>query len=109
VSKTRPILIVPAQQDYQRQLQMNDILTQDQIHSLFINLNKLADFQRRFLIGVEQNASMGPEQQRFGGLFLTMEENFAVYEPYCANLTTAQDLAIAEHTALSVRFLPFFS
>jgi cell division control protein 24 len=82
---------------------MNDILTQDQIHSLFINLNKLADFQRRFLIGVEQNASMGAEQQRFGGLFLTMEENFAVYEPYCANLTTAQELAIAENAALSVR------
>ncbi|GJN93807.1 hypothetical protein Rhopal_006865-T1 [Rhodotorula paludigena] len=59
-------------QDYQRQLQMNDILTQDQIHSLFINLNKLADFQRRFLIGVEGNASLPAEQQRFGNLFLQM-------------------------------------
>ncbi|GAA6053765.1 hypothetical protein JCM3770_005106 [Rhodotorula araucariae] len=88
-------------QDYQRQLQMNDILTQDQIHSLFINLNKLADFQRRFLIGVEGNASLAPEQQRFGNLFLQMEDNFACYEPYCANLTNAQDLAIAEHAALS--------
>ncbi|GAA6007512.1 hypothetical protein JCM11491_004191 [Sporobolomyces phaffii] len=88
-------------QDYQRQLQMNDVLTQDQIHSLFINLNKLADFQRRFLIGVESNASLAPEQQRFGHLFLLSEENFACYEPYCANLTTAQDLAIAENAALS--------
>ncbi|GAA5872747.1 hypothetical protein JCM1840_004507 [Sporobolomyces johnsonii] len=88
-------------QDYQRQLQMNDILTQDQIHSLFINLNKLADFQRRFLIGVESNASLAPEQQRFGHLFLLSEENFACYEPYCANLTCAQDLAIAENAALS--------
>ncbi|BGP11166.1 Rho guanine nucleotide exchange factor scd1 [Rhodotorula toruloides] len=88
-------------QDYQRQLQMNDILTQDQIHSLFINLNKLADFQRRFLIGVETNASLPPEQQRFGNLFLQMEDNFACYEPYCANLTNAQDLAIAENAALS--------
>ncbi|GAA5827831.1 hypothetical protein JCM11251_007693 [Rhodosporidiobolus azoricus] len=88
-------------QDYQRQLQMNDLLTQDQIHSLFINLNKLADFQRRFLIGVEGNASLPAEQQRFGGLFLQMEENFSCYEPYCANLTTAQDLAIAENAALS--------
>ena len=49
---------------------MNDVLTQDQIHSLFINLNKLADFQRRFLIGVESNASLPAEQQRFGHLFL---------------------------------------
>ncbi|KPV72028.1 uncharacterized protein RHOBADRAFT_39770 [Rhodotorula graminis WP1] len=89
------------QQDYQRQLQLHDVLTQDQIHSLFINLNKLADFQRRFLIGVEGNASLAPEQQRFGNLFLQMEENFACYEPYCANLTNAQDLAIAENAALS--------
>ncbi|KWU43851.1 hypothetical protein RHOSPDRAFT_4565, partial [Rhodotorula sp. JG-1b] len=88
-------------QDYQRQLQASDVLTQDQIHSLFINLNKLADFQRRFLIGVESNASLPPEQQRFGNLFLQMEDNFACYEPYCANLTNAQDLAIAENAALS--------
>lgn len=59
-------------QDYQRQLQASDVLTQDQIHSLFINLNKLADFQRRFLIGVESNASLPAEQQRFGNLFLQM-------------------------------------
>ncbi|GAA5990443.1 hypothetical protein JCM10908_007375 [Rhodotorula pacifica] len=88
-------------QDYQRQLQTSDVLTQDQIHSLFINLNKLADFQRRFLIGVESNASLPAEQQRFGNLFLQMEDNFACYEPYCANLTNAQDLAIAENAALS--------
>lgn len=31
------------------------------------------------------------------------EDNFACYEPYCANLTNAQDLAIAENAALSVR------
>ena len=66
-----PLLRLP-EQDYQRQLQMHDVLTQDQIHSLFINLNKLADFQRRFLIGVEGNASLAPEQQRFGNLFLQM-------------------------------------
>ncbi|KAI5481223.1 cell division control protein 24 [Pseudohyphozyma bogoriensis] len=59
-------------QDYQRQVASNDIITQDQIHNLFLNLNSLADFQRRFLIGVEANASLTPEQQHFGHLFLTM-------------------------------------
>ncbi|KDE06306.1 hypothetical protein MVLG_03346 [Microbotryum lychnidis-dioicae p1A1 Lamole] len=88
-------------QDYQRQVQSNDIITQDQIHNLFLNLNTLCDFQRRFLIGVEANASRPPEEQRFGHLFLQMEDHFAVYEPYCSNLTAAQDLAIAENTALS--------
>nr|CRX79227.1 hypothetical protein ls5931a1_00043 [Leucosporidium scottii] len=87
-------------QDYQRQVQANDIITQDQIHHLFLNLNTLADFQRRFLIGVEANASRPPDEQRFGHLFLQMEDHFSVYEPYCANLTAAQDLAIAENAAL---------
>ncbi|KAM0786110.1 hypothetical protein ACM66B_006920 [Microbotryomycetes sp. NB124-2] len=88
-------------QDYQRQLQANDVLTQDQIHHLFLNLNALCDFQRRFLIGVEANASRPPEEQRFGHLFLQMEDHFSVYQPYCANLTAAQDLAIAENAALT--------
>lgn len=88
-------------QDYQRQVQANDVITQDQVHNLFLNLNALADFARRFLIGVEANASQLPENQRFGHLFLQMEDHFSVYEPYCANLTAAQDLAIAENAALS--------
>jgi cell division control protein 24 len=112
-------------QDYQRQVAANDIITQDQIHNLFLNLNTLADFQRRFLIGVEANASRPPDEQRFGHLFLQMvrcsslrscsgdgitqltilplqEDHFSVYEPYCANLTAAQDLAIAENASLAV-------
>ncbi|KAK4052297.1 Guanine nucleotide exchange factor for Cdc42p [Microbotryomycetes sp. JL221] len=88
-------------QDYQRQLQANDVLTQDQIHHLFLNLNALCDFQRRFLIGVEANASRPAQDQRFGHLFLQMEDHFSVYQPYCANLTAAQDLAIAENASLS--------
>ena len=59
-------------QDYQRALAANDVLTQDQIHQIFFNLNALADFQRRFLIGVEANTSQPVEQQRFGYLFLQM-------------------------------------
>lgn len=53
-------------------MQANDVISQDQIHGLFLNLNALADFQRRFLIGVEANASQSPDNQRFGYLFLQM-------------------------------------
>ncbi|SCZ94610.1 BZ3500_MvSof-1268-A1-R1_Chr12-3g03996 [Microbotryum saponariae] len=88
-------------QDYQRQVQANEVLSQDQVHALFLNLNTLADFQRRVLIGVEANASRPPEEQHFGNLFLQMEEHFSIYEPYCANLTSAQELAMAENAALS--------
>lgn len=59
-------------QTYQRFLQQNAILSQDTIHNLFLNLNSIVDFARRFLIGVEGNASLPPEQQRFGSLFVLM-------------------------------------
>ena len=37
---------------------------------------------------------------------LVQEDHFSVYEPYCANLTAAQDLAIAENASLSVSTMP---
>ncbi|CAG8679152.1 20784_t:CDS:10, partial [Gigaspora margarita] len=72
----------------------------DTIHLLFANLNQLVDFQRRFLIGVEATSSASPEEQRFGTLFIQMEENFAVYEPFCANYVSASDLVIQELPSL---------
>lgn len=72
-------------QDYQKQVQTNDIISQDQIHDLFLNLNALADFQRRFLIGVEANASQPAEHQRFGHLFLQMVSPvFRLLGAFCA-------------------------
>ena len=59
-------------QDYQRKLSQEDIISQDTIHAIFLNLNALVDFQRRFLIGVEAHASQPSDQQRFGHLFLSM-------------------------------------
>lgn len=59
-------------QDYQRKLAEDGILSQDTIHNLFLNLNAIVDFARKFLIGVEANASLPAEQQRFGSLFLAM-------------------------------------
>ncbi|KAH8914513.1 hypothetical protein BT69DRAFT_1039547 [Atractiella rhizophila] len=87
-------------QDYQRQLAQQNILTQDTIHNLFMNLNLLVDFQRRFLNGAEYQSSLPPSEQRFGQLFLAMEDGFACYEPFCANFTAAQDLAMAENMSL---------
>ncbi|KAG5460002.1 MAG: CDC24 calponin-domain-containing protein, partial [Olpidium bornovanus] len=43
-------------QNYMRQLQQADVVSQETIRWLFVNLNSLVDFQRRFLIGIEANA-----------------------------------------------------
>ncbi|CAG8452434.1 10617_t:CDS:2 [Ambispora leptoticha] len=89
-----------ALQDYARKLQNQEIVNADTIHHLFANLNQLVDFQRRFLIGVETNASYPPSEQRFGYLFLSMEENFEVYQPFCANYQSASELVIQERQNL---------
>lgn len=59
-------------QDYQRKLAEDGIVSQDTIHNLFLNLNAIVDFARKVLIGIEANASLPPEQQRFGSVFTTM-------------------------------------
>ncbi|KAG5513318.1 hypothetical protein PMAC_001381 [Pneumocystis sp. 'macacae'] len=88
-------------QNYMHALQSNEIVSADTIHLLFANLNMLVDFQRRFLIGIEANSALQPEHQRFGALFIQMEESFSIYEPFCSNYTYASDLAIEETPKLS--------
>ena len=71
-------------------------MNSDTIHLLFANLPQLVEFQRRFLIGVEVLVTFPEEKQQFGSLFTRMEEGFEVYEPFCANFTYANDLALEE-------------
>ncbi|EIE82381.1 hypothetical protein RO3G_07086 [Rhizopus delemar RA 99-880] len=87
-------------QNYMRELQSQKILSPDTIHYLFGNLNSLVDFQRRFLLQLEEIVEKSAEQQRIGNLFCKMEEDFAVYEPYCANYYSAQDLVVQETARL---------
>ncbi|WAQ89895.1 hypothetical protein PtA15_11A587 [Puccinia triticina] len=88
-------------QNYQRALLQREILPSDQIRALFINLDSLVDFQRRFLIGVEANARLPPDEQRFGHLFHSFEDSFSCYEPFCANFASASQLAQDENAALT--------
>ncbi|KAJ2517000.1 Guanine nucleotide exchange factor for Cdc42p [Coemansia sp. RSA 1939] len=79
-----------------------NIISSDSLRYIFANLNSLVDFQRRFLIGVEANASQPPEDQHFGAVFVNMKEGFMVYEPYCANYARASKLCVAEEDSLRV-------
>lgn len=57
-------------QEYMRCLEREEIVSKDLIHNLFLNLNQLVDFQRRFLIRVETQNDLQPEQQNWGNLFV---------------------------------------
>ncbi|KAI9271781.1 hypothetical protein BDA99DRAFT_602523 [Phascolomyces articulosus] len=87
-------------QYYMREAQAQKVLPPDTLHQLFGNLNALVDFQRRFLIHAEDNADRPPQEQRFGSLFVQLEDAFSVYEPFCANFQTAQALVVQETAKL---------
>ncbi|KAF8244253.1 hypothetical protein K440DRAFT_559152 [Wilcoxina mikolae CBS 423.85] len=80
-------------QDYMRCLEREEVVSKDLIHNLFLNLNQLVDFQRRFLIRVETQNDLPGEQQNWGSLFVQYEKSFTVYEPYASNFNGAQHLA----------------
>lgn len=88
-------------QDYMQTLQNSEAASPDLIHNLFLNLNSLLDFQRRFLIRVETVYAQPPHQQRWGQVMAAHEHAFDVYEPYCANFNSAQQLAVQESARLS--------
>lgn len=56
-------------QKYAQELSQSNTLDRDTIHLLFPNLNKLLNFQRRFLIRLEGTADMQWREQRWGLLF----------------------------------------
>ncbi|KAJ7132781.1 hypothetical protein C8R43DRAFT_1239544 [Mycena crocata] len=88
-------------QKYATALSQSNLIDQDTIHLLFPNLNKLLNFQRKFLIRLEGTAELAWQDQRWGQHFLQAEEEFSVYEPYCANYTNASDLMLANEQNLA--------
>nr|GAT57668.1 predicted protein [Mycena chlorophos] len=88
-------------QKYAAALSQSNLIDQDTIHLLFPNLNKLLNFQRKFLIKFEGIAELPWPDQRWGQAFLQAEEDFMCYEPYCANYTNAADLVLANEQTLA--------
>ncbi|KAF8198124.1 hypothetical protein BJ912DRAFT_58313 [Pholiota molesta] len=87
-------------QKYSTALAQANLMDQDTIHHLFPNLNKLLNFQRKFLIRLESTAELPWQEQRWGQHFLESEDEFIVYEPYCANYTNATELMLANEQNL---------
>ncbi|KAK7692641.1 hypothetical protein QCA50_004274 [Cerrena zonata] len=83
-------------QSYSNTLAQSNTIDLDTIHLLFPNLNKLLNFQRRFLIKLESINELPWQERRWGSAFTEFEEEFAVYESYCANYTNASDILMHE-------------
>ncbi|KAF1997405.1 hypothetical protein P154DRAFT_537226 [Amniculicola lignicola CBS 123094] len=87
-------------QSFKRLVEEKGTVTGDVVHDIFLNLNALLDFQRRFLIRVEQTNAMGPDEQNWGNLFVLYKDAFKVYEPYIANQKKCEEIAMREFDKL---------
>lgn len=79
--------------DLKRTLEQKSTVSGDITHQVFMNLNAILEFQRRFLIRVETTNSMSPARQEWGSLFVAFEENFQIYLPFIANQRKAAQVA----------------
>jgi len=81
---------------YKNEAEDKRVISKDKSLKLFANIDDLVDFQRRFLVGLEQTLALPIKEQRIGKWFSTNEENFSVYEAYCTNQESASEMAVKE-------------
>jgi cell division control protein 24 len=87
-------------QSFKKLVEEKGVVTGDNVHDIFLNLNALLDFQRRFLIRVEQTNAQPPTEQNWGQLFVLYKDAFKVYEPYIANQKKCEEVAMREFDKL---------
>ncbi len=79
--------------DLKKTLEQKGSIPGDVVHQIFLNINAILDFQRRFLIRVETTNSMPQVRQEWGSHFVGNEEQFNIYQPFIANQRKAAQLA----------------
>ncbi|KAF2720189.1 hypothetical protein K431DRAFT_226965 [Polychaeton citri CBS 116435] len=85
---------------FKQLVEQRGVIPGDAVHNIFLNLNALLDFQRRFLIRVEQTYDQPEEMQNWGAQFVIYKEAFMVYEPYIANQKRCLRIVEAEFSKL---------
>lgn len=79
--------------DLKKRLDQKGDVPGDIVHQIFLNINAILDFQRRFLIRVETTNSMAKDDQRWGAPFCFYEGAFDIYLPFIANQRKAAQIA----------------
>lgn len=102
-SERRYVHDLERMQSFAKFLHQKSSLSADTLHDLFGNLDRVVDFQRRFLIYLEDNARRPPEQQRFGQIFISLQAELQNYGLVCCNFYRALDIASKEAPNIRVR------
>jgi cell division control protein 24 len=85
---------------FKKLIEERGVISGDAVHDIFFNLNGLLDFQRRFLIRVEQTNILSEDEQNWGSLFVLYKDAFKVYEQYIANQNKCEKAAVREFDKL---------
>ena len=83
-------------QQFKNELTHSNVVTGDIVHDIFMNLNELVDYQRRFLIRVEQQNCLDASMQNWGRLFIQYSKGFLIYEPFIANQNRSNQIILKE-------------
>jgi len=87
-------------QAFRKLVEEKGIISGDSIYDIFLNLNGLLDFQRRFLIRVEQCNALPEAEQNWGKLFSPLPDGFNIYETYIGNQKKCEATALREYEKL---------
>ncbi|KAI9730775.1 MAG: hypothetical protein M1818_008055 [Claussenomyces sp. TS43310] len=82
-------------------IEQKGVITGDVVHDIFLNINAILDFQRRFLIKIETTNSQQESRQEWGLPFVNYEEAFSIYQPFIANQRKAALIAMREFDKIS--------
>lgn len=88
--------------DLKKIIEEKGVIPGDVVHDIFLNINAILDFQRRFLIRMETTNSKPDAEQKWGQSFQDYEEAFGIYQPFIANQRKAADIAKREFDKISL-------
>jgi cell division control protein 24 len=86
--------------ELKKAIEQKGVIPGDVVHEIFLNINSILDFQRRFLIRIETTNSLPEDRQEWGAPFVAFEEAFSIYQPFIANQRKAADIAKREFDKL---------
>ena len=87
-------------QEFSQHVEQKGTISGDAIHDIFLNLNLLLDFQRKFLIRIESVNAQPESRQNTGKHFQEQASAFSVYEPYIENQKRCEVMAMREYEKL---------
>jgi cell division control protein 24 len=87
--------------ELKKTIEQKGVIPGDMVHAIFLNINAILDFQRRFLIKIETTNQQPDDRQEWGSPFTNYEDAFSIYYMFIANQRKAATIAKQEFAQIS--------